>query len=208
MDWPTVSGRLLRPSHSPKTNPAYYFYYAPASPSFSSSSQVAEIPSPRLAHLTFDRIRIYLNISQRRSTHMKHVIVCLCPCVCVCVLFFFPVPWHPSGPSCVGVPSITGKLALCEVIKVEASVPTPHISHLSCCEPRPAARAGLSARADDTRCQCLFIMWTLAIRQSRCRIVADALLILLHVRIQECKVFPPDEDQDYVYKCVLFDWRC
>lgn len=57
---------------------------------------------------------------------MWNVIVCVC--VCGHTLF---VSWHPSGPSCVGVSSITGKLALCEVIKVEASVPTLHISHLS-----------------------------------------------------------------------------
>ena len=166
MDWPTVSGRLLRPSHSTQNKSWLLFLLRSSFPPFSSSSQVAAIPSPRLAHLTFDRIRIYLNISQHRSAHMKHVIVCVCVFVSLCVCVFFPVPWHPSGPSCVGVPSITGKLALCEVIKVEASVPTPHISHLSCCEPRTAARPGLAAQADDTRCQCLFIMWTLAIRES------------------------------------------
>lgn len=40
---------------------------------------------------------------------------------CDCVF----APWHASGPSCVWCPSITGNLALCELIKVESICSNP-----------------------------------------------------------------------------------
>lgn len=55
-------------------------------------------------------MRIHLNTQQERP-RVK----------CDCVF----VPWHASGPSCVWCPSITGNLALCELIKVESICSNP-----------------------------------------------------------------------------------
>lgn len=67
-----------------------------------------------------------------------------------------------------GVPSITAMLALCELIKVESICSIS--AHLTPELPRTGvgtgSQAALSAEADDTWCQCVFISWTLRIRRS------------------------------------------
>lgn len=55
-------------------------------------------------------MRMHLNTQQERP-RVK----------CDCVF----APWHASGPSCVWCPSITGNLALCELIKVESICSNP-----------------------------------------------------------------------------------
>lgn len=124
--------------------PGYDFHYVPDS--IYHKCHKIHLPDWLTWHLTgltmniFDYILAWIC-----AREMCVLFVCLflsvCLCVCVCGQALF-VPWPPSGPSCVGVPFITGKLALCEVIKVEASVPTLHISHLSCykLDQQPAAK--------------------------------------------------------------------
>lgn len=63
-----------------------------------------------------------------------------CPRVkCDCVF----VSWHASGPSCVCCPSITGNLALCELIKGESICSNPIQFTPELLLTRPATRAKL-----------------------------------------------------------------
>lgn len=73
-------------------------------------------------------MRIHLNTQQERP-RVK----------CDCVF----VPWHASGPSCVWCPSITGNLALCELIKVESICSDPRQLTPELLLTHPATRAKL-----------------------------------------------------------------
>lgn len=108
---------------------------------------------------------------------------------CVFVALCYLCPGIHQVPAVFGVSSITGKVALCEVIKAEASVPALHISHLSCyqLDQQPAGKPP-SPRRLTTRDVSVFSSYGLSTSES-----AAAHLILSYVRNLEFEVFPPDQ---------------